>query len=572
MDAAMGLVATGRTPGGDMKGDLSTAVANIGLVRAMAKVEPNSSNMAKDLMNAGVPSNQKPMAKSTAAGVAKLPGGASSAMEAWLTKAGKDSSNEQQSEPTKSTRETDDEKFAKSQAAYKKKYEEDPVAARNAEILADKKKFYDRNIKEAKAAGPEKQWMVDMLEKKLAEANDEYGPADFNQSAGTTRADESWSDVLGNAIEAGGERIMDATEEIGINDVIRSAMVGALAAPGLAMSAAEDAGGMGEVMFESGAQAIKSAKEAAMGAAKGFFAEAKLVRDNAVGKAENIAKVTRGVATEGVGEAGDAFEQAKNALGQSISGMEGMLADMATAFDAAKEGAESYIDALPAEAQKELEGAWSEAKKLGEAADTEMANLQSKMQQAVIGAQEILAPKPEDPNKPSGGAVPKSPEAKIKEGMMRKDGSKVEAKGSNVKVKAFPKGIMDHLQEASPALASGITNLMSRITTSRKEAIEAAAPFIAQANKALDSASDEAEKAYEEANAALNSAAESSMAAMDAGLESMTSMFNRASEALTTLSDSIDAEALKSGQVWVETYIRETGEKVEGFWRKAAKR
>ena len=256
---------------------------------------------------------------------------------------------------------------------------------------------------------------------------------------------------------------------------------------------------------------------------------------------------------------------------------------MAETFDGARASAEEYINGLPEAARSELESAWSEAKALGDTVDSEMSVLSNKMADLIKGAQEILSPKPEDPNKPKGGAVPKTSQEKIKEGMKSREKSK--SGGFNTRrekyleyddVPAAPvkkeegNSLWSKLQSASPGLASAMTNAMDRVKSARDTAMQAAQPHIDRAGKAVQQAPAAIKESYEEDKKSFNDTVASTLEEYDSELESVSSAFATAGSALSSLSEMVDEEARKNGKVWVDGYIREAGEEVEGFWRKAA--
>jgi len=339
---------------------------------------------------------------------------------------------------------------------------------------------------------------------------------------------------------------------------------------------------MGDISFESGEAAIKAAQEAAVGVAKGLFAELKVYKNDVLKKAGSMSSMGAGEGAmstaegsnvrvksfeSGIGaEADAAFKAAQTALGEAVRGIPERFAGMAETFDETRASAEEYINGLPEAARSELESAWSEAKALGDTVDSEMSVLSNKMADLIKGAQEILSPKPEDPNKPKGGAVPKTSQEKIKEGMESREKSKPAAP---VK-KEEGNSLWSQLQSASPGLASAMTNAMDRVRSVRDTAMQAAQPHIDKAVKAIQQAPADIKESYEEAKKSFNDTVASTLEEYDSELESVSSAFATAGSALSSLSEMVDEKARKNGKVWVEGYIRAAGEEVEGFWRKAA--
>jgi hypothetical protein len=574
---ALGMVATGRTERGDMIGDLSTAAANIALVRAVASIYSESTAMAADVMSAGVPANLRPFAASMSEAVAKIPGGARSSMEAF-------SNFVMDNEVTKEAGKALDSAKKGAEDAYNRTKLDAEDAYDDAEGKASD--AYGSVKKGAKAA---KKGVKDAYNRTKLDAEDAYDDAEGKASDAYTS--------LREASEWTGKEIMENVDRIG--DVVNSAAVGILAAPGLAMQSIEgQMGGMGDISFESGEAAIKAAQEAAVGVAKGLFAELKVYKNDVLKKAGSMSSMGAGEGAMstaegsnvrvksfegGIGaEADAAFKAAQTALGEAVRGIPERFAGMAETFDEAKASAVSYIEGLPEAARSELESAWSEAKALGDTVDSEMSVLSNKMADLIKGAQEILSPKPEDPNKPKGGAVPKTSQEKIKEGMESREKSKRMSRKArrdskqDVALPAAPvkkeegNSLWSQLQSASPGLASAMTNAMDRVKSVRDTAMQAAQPHIDKAVKAIQQAPEDIKESYEEAKKSFNDTVASTLEEYDSELESVSSAFATAGSALSSLSEMVDEEARKNGKVWVEGYIRAAGEEVEGFWRKAA--
>ena len=560
------------------KQDMALAVASVALAKSVAKSNPKATAAAQVLLSNGVPSDRKPLSLAVANAVGQFPNGELSAAEATLRAkvVGGQKGINQRGNRRKARSEQTGKKNAMENelAGLVAQHKEaggtiNPITGKEYSIYDDelpthsdaifskdkdakvKGKGRRKNSSEARVADKEAAKAVIPTkeaanEKAPSKPTEEYSQIDSMIS--------TFSGVMAGVLAHG-----VISTGIGIAGIVGASVgaIGAAGAVGIVLGApllAAGVMGVGYLGFTAGSMLIDAATSVSTSLAKGVYEEAKAAHDDVMDKAGQVSKMAgdaKSSISSAAGDAGAAFDAAKNAMGQTARDTGATLAELGKSFDDSIVAAENYLDALPASAMKELESAWSEAEKLGDSVEKEMESLGSKMMDLARGMGMASAPKEE-----SKKITPKD---KIKEGMMRKDGSKVEAKGSNVKVKPFP-----------PQMEKAAADTLGQIDALQADAMKAAQPLIDRANKAIDQATAAATKEFEEASKALDSAAKSATDKINAGMDALSSLWGAAEESLSSLSDLADEEAGKSGKVWVDGHIRADGSKVKGFWRKAA--
>jgi hypothetical protein len=335
-------------------------------------------------------------------------------------------------------------------------------------------------------------------------------------------------------------------------------------APGAAIS------GTGESLFGSGSELIAIAGKMQGEIAKGSYEDRKVVLDDLMDKSKGSTQ------SDSARAALKLFDKAKNALGAETRKSNTTFKAIGDAFDAVENAAKVYIDGLPIEQKKALGEAYSQAAAIGEQVKAEMAPIMSKAQDLAKGAakilSEVIAEQTGESKEHKAPAFNK-PVDTIKAGLKEKR--------SNVRVKPFPKAevkpepkveessmfgsLFDRIKEASPGLAAGIVSLGKEKDAIMKSARDKAEKISNDISKSLPSA-----PSFEDAVKAFDSAVETSSKLQEDGMKAVTSLFDSAEKAFDSASKAVDAEARKNGKIWVDGYIKATGDKVKGFWRKAS--
>jgi vacuolar-type H+-ATPase subunit H len=511
------------------KQDMALATASVALARSVAKANPEATTAAAALSSSGVPSTKKPLDLAIAKAVTKLPNGELAAAEAYLRAA---------MAPTKSGRKGRRNKKENRKEAGKLNLTAEQKKARSG---AAHDATVDYSIKELKST-----------EKLTDEDWDSWEKREMDKPSDMDREHSPLIAYAGSLM--GGVVVHGAVSTaIGVGGIAAAAAgtIGVMGAVGLVMGApvlALGVMGVGYLGFTAGSMLIDAATDVATAIAKGVYGEAKAAHDDVMDKAGQVSKMAgdaKSAISSAAGDASAAFDAAKNAMGQTARDTNTTLAELGKAFDDTIAAAEKYIDDLPENARKDLESAWAEAEKLGDAVEKEMSSLGSKMMDLAKGMVKALSSKEE-----SKKITPKD---MVKEGLK---GVKVKSEGSSVIVKPFPK--------------EPILDTLGQVDKLQADAMKAAKPLMAKANKAIDQATAAATKEFEKVSKALDSAAKSATDKINAGMDALSSLWGAAEESLSSLSDLADEEAAKSGKVWVDGHVRQDGSKVKGFWRKVA--
>jgi hypothetical protein len=527
------------------KQDMALATASVALARSVAKANPEATTAAAALSSSGVPSTKKPLDLAIAKAVTKLPNGELAAAEASLRAA---------MAPTKSGRKGRRNKKENRKEAGKLNLTAEQKKARSG---AAHDATVDYSIKELKSTEKltDEDW--DSWEKREMDK-----PSDMDREAAeywagsplpTTAIFHSPLIAYAGSLMGGVVVHGAVSTAIGVGGIAAAAAgtIGVMGAVGLVMGApvlALGVMGVGYLGFTAGSMLIDAATDVATAIAKGVYGEAKAAHDDVMDKAGQVSKMAgdaKSAISSAAGDASAAFDAAKNAMGQTARDTNTTLAELGKAFDDTIAAAEKYIDDLPENARKDLESAWAEAEKLGDAVEKEMSSLGSKMMDLAKGMVKALSSKEE-----SKKITPKD---MVKEGLK---GVKVKSEGSSVIVKPFPK--------------EPILDTLGQVDKLQADAMKAAKPLMAKANKAIDQATAAATKEFEKVSKALDSAAKSATDKINAGMDALSSLWGAAEESLSSLSDLADEEAAKSGKVWVDGHVRQDGSKVKGFWRKVA--
>jgi hypothetical protein len=567
----------------DAKKDMALAAASVALARSVSNANPKAADAAQVLLSNGVPSDRKPLSLAVANAATNFPNGELSAAEATL--------RAKAAGGQKGINQRGNRRKARSEHTGKKNAAENKLASLSDKhraanwlnpdainpITGKKYSMYDDELpthsdaifqkdKDAKAKGKGRrknssearaadktekdEARTKELRKDLEAQVDKREDERLDRISGGTISGGAFLDVAGGMM-AGVLAHGVISTAVGIGGIAAVGTIGVLGAVSVVMAApliAAGAMGLGYLGFTAGSMLVDAATEVTTSLAKGVYEEAKAAHDDVMDKAGQVSKMAgdaKSSISSAAGDTGAAFNSAKNAMGQTARDTGDTLAELGKSFDDTIVAAENYLDALPDSAMKELESAWSEAEELGDAVESEMASLGSKMMDLARGMAKASAPKEE-----SKKIVPKD---------MIKEGMKSKSEGSNVRVKPFP-----------AQMEKATADTLGQVDALQADAMKAAKPLMDKADKAVDQATAAATKEFEEASKALDSAAKSATDKINAGMDALSSLWGAAEESLSSLSDLTDEEAAKSGKVWVKGHIREDGSKVKGFWRKAA--
>jgi len=575
VSAAISLVAQGKTKNGSMEKVLPNAVANVVLARTVhlgtipsskltGAIHPSVQRYAEKrhaealaqhlLLSGGVPSDKKPLSLAVAKSISKLPNGSKTAAQAWL-----DNLRANKTEGVKPPKSKMEAPTGGDEA-----YTEGAGERHEAAFAGSKTKSGLTRVK-----------TFPKLQSELA----------AERIASMTPAE--WSPMVSMAT---------------------------FSAPGAAIT------GTGESLFGSGSELISVAGKMQGEIAKGSYEDRKVVLDDLMKKSEGSSQ------SASAKSALKLFDKAKNALGEETRKSNTTFKAIGDAFDVVEKATKEYIDKLPPEQKKMLADAYSEAAAIGKQVKAEMAPIMSKIQDLAKGASKMLseviadqtgeskehkapafkkageAEKEEEAEKPKWGKKSVTPKDKIKEGLAAAElgdaliSSNVKVKGTNVSVKAYKKpsedkaakevakeapksgwglkkqnekveagmfdSLFDRIKEFSPELAAGIVSIgkeKDAIMKSARDKAEKISNDISESLPFLPS--------FEDSVKAFDSAVEESAKLQEEGMKVVTSLFDSAEKAFDTASKLVDAEARKNGKIWVDSYIKATGDKVEGFWR-----
>jgi hypothetical protein len=529
--AALALIAQGKTESGSMETVLPNAVANVALARSMAKAKSKAAAKLwlENLYSGGVPADKKPLPVAVAKAVNKLPNGDKTAAQAWIDdlRAGKSS-------PTNRTKD---------------------VKSGGSSVKVNKPSDPMSKPLEAPTGGDEA----------YTEGAGERHEAAFAGSktkSGLTKVKAFPKNELA------AERIASMTPA----EWSPAVSMATFSAPGAAIS------GTGESLFGSGSELISVAGKMQGEIAKGSYEDRKVVLDDLMDKSKGSTQ------SDSARAALKLFDKAKNALGAETRKSNATFKAIGDAFDVVEKAAKSYIDELPPEQKKALGDAYSEAAAIGKQVKAEMAPIMSKAQDLAKGAakilSEVIAEQTGESKEHIAPAFNK-PVDTIKAGLEAKDSRGTKAKTGSNFVKPFPKAeakpepkveessmfgsLFDKIKKASPGLAAGIVSLGKEKDAIMKSARDKAEKISNDISKSLPSA-----PSFEDSVKAFDSAVETSSKLQEDGMKAVTGLFDDAEKAFDSASKAVDAEARKNGKIWVDGYIKATGDKVKGFWRKAS--